>query len=367
MENVKKQNLGRLDYLDGARGIAAYIVLIYHILGISPWGGKPITHWLSIVFNGADAVSFFFVLSGLVLSYKYISHQPSTLALPLKQYVVARVFRLYPAYILTIVLFVYSANHGFNKDVLYKMFLNKEHFWDEALLIRGLNPYNAAGWTLAIELAVSLILPFLLLIILYKRTWFLAFLLLHLVLIKYHNAFIWHFGLGIFIAYYYHELCHIAERFPTVWRWRFLILLLAFFLFSLRHLEHLLPRLHWAMDWFSFLTLQNEFFFTAIASAVFIIYLMNSPFLQNILRFAPIHFLGKISYSVYLVQGLWAWHWLGDLRSFLEQNYTGQNHYLLFIAYVIIGSIGTVLCASVMYYTIEKPFMQYGKRLAAKL
>ena len=48
------------------------------------------------MFNGSDAVSFFFVLSGFVLSYKYLAlGQP----LDMKQFYTNRIFRLWPAFL----------------------------------------------------------------------------------------------------------------------------------------------------------------------------------------------------------------------------------------------------------------------------
>ena len=79
-----------LDYLDSARGIAALMVLFYHFIN---W--KYDSHTLakvgSIIANGSDAVSFFFVLSGFVLSYKYVVlRQP----LDIKKFYFNRFFRL---------------------------------------------------------------------------------------------------------------------------------------------------------------------------------------------------------------------------------------------------------------------------------
>ena len=58
----------RLEYLDSVRGIAALMVVFYHFIGWK-WAEEPAFHLSSMIFNGSDAVSFFFVLSGLVLLF----------------------------------------------------------------------------------------------------------------------------------------------------------------------------------------------------------------------------------------------------------------------------------------------------------
>ena len=61
----------RIEYLDSIRGIAAMMVVVYHFIGWR-WAERTMFHVSSMFFNGADAVSFFFVLSGFVLSFKYL-------------------------------------------------------------------------------------------------------------------------------------------------------------------------------------------------------------------------------------------------------------------------------------------------------
>ena len=65
-----------LKYLDSARGIAALMVFISHYTGYVYNFQNPRNIGIyCLLFNGNDAVSFFFVLSGFVLSYKYIIQQ----------------------------------------------------------------------------------------------------------------------------------------------------------------------------------------------------------------------------------------------------------------------------------------------------
>ncbi len=95
-EKLNKSTNFHFGYLDSARGIAAIIVMIYHFIN---WKfDKEIgIKIISIVFTGSDAVSFFFVLSGFVLSYKYINQNEP---LDIRKYYISRLFRLWPAFFL---------------------------------------------------------------------------------------------------------------------------------------------------------------------------------------------------------------------------------------------------------------------------
>ena len=57
-----KDSRPHYDILDGLRGIAALIVIVYHVFELFP--GTPVPH-------GYLAVDFFFILSGFVIGYAY--------------------------------------------------------------------------------------------------------------------------------------------------------------------------------------------------------------------------------------------------------------------------------------------------------
>lgn len=80
--------------LDAARGIAALVVVLYHIPGV--FRG---THFGS----GYLAVDFFFGLSGFVLAHAYLDRLGSG-RMTLREFAVARVIRLYPLYALSLLL-----------------------------------------------------------------------------------------------------------------------------------------------------------------------------------------------------------------------------------------------------------------------
>ena len=104
----------RLEYLDSLRGIAAFSVVIFHIIN-SHWAWKFEAKLSLLLFNGADAVSFFFVLSGLVLSKKYFDKNDTLENFSIRNYSISRLFRLMPVYwFIIVIIYIYQfRNEGY--------------------------------------------------------------------------------------------------------------------------------------------------------------------------------------------------------------------------------------------------------------
>ncbi len=147
-----------LKYLDSARGIASLMVFGCHFLSRN-FQEKMNMHYFFFVVNGQEAVNFFFVLSGFVLSYKYIVRNKSMDIVP---FYVSRFFRLFPGFFLIVLasaLFQYRNElwlHFFKDLFVY----NKYEFWEEAFLLRFHNKFYGPGWTLTFEMAGSFLMPF---------------------------------------------------------------------------------------------------------------------------------------------------------------------------------------------------------------
>ena len=99
----------RYEILDGLRGIAAMIVVGYHIF--QTYAGGPIHQ---IINHGYLAVDFFFVLSGFVIGYAYDDRWSE---MTLWDFAKRRLVRLHPMVILStaigVALFYYSAGPSF--------------------------------------------------------------------------------------------------------------------------------------------------------------------------------------------------------------------------------------------------------------
>jgi len=355
------QNSTRFEYLDSIRGLAAFSVLIYHVI-CAHWGYSTESHLMCMIFNGSDAVSLFFVLSGLVLSYKPLnSNELSTIDYP--KYVIARVFRIYPAFLFMLIIY-YLFKY---QDILgYKFFYdtiihNKYFFLEEATLLRVKTDLFLPDWTLGVEVAISLILPMLIVFIKNDKKTFWMFLPVFFILNKYLSIFIFHFALGVIIAHNFNAIKNYNFRASSFYPYRFLIYFAIFILFSIRHINRIYP-FGETYDYVSSSLIGLDLFhFTGIAAALILVIVINSPRLQNILSLKPLVFLGKISYSLYLVH----WFIIGDLLMshfdfFL--NFFGSEKKTL-AGFIIMATVLSIIAATLIYYLIEKPFIRMGKSL----
>lgn len=88
------------ELLDGLRGVAALLVVIYHVFeGYAFSSGAPLIEGMN---HGYLAVDFFFMLSGFVIAYAYDSRWQSTLTL--KNFALRRLVRLHPMVLMGAVL-----------------------------------------------------------------------------------------------------------------------------------------------------------------------------------------------------------------------------------------------------------------------
>jgi peptidoglycan/LPS O-acetylase OafA/YrhL len=356
----------RINYLDSVRGLAALAVVFYHFLGWH-WGETLTFHLSSMVFNGSDAVSLFFVLSGLVLSWKYF--QPDQRVeidgAHYKEYVVNRVVRLYLPFLVAIVVIYYFLNHRHDDawPLITGFLTNENHWMEEALLIRGKHDMYNPGWTLEVELAASLLLPFLVLLLRKSRQLFYLLGAVYLVLgPPWVMSQIFHFMLGMTLAYFFPLIARFDVRASRYANLRYLVYLLAFVLFSIRHITRIFPLSETANYWMGLLRI-DLFYLTGLGAFILLAYIINSPRLQRGLSVSPLLFLGRISYSVYLVH----WFFVDQVMKQLDIYLPGSSHRRLTILAALLLTVGaTIFCATVFNVLVERPAIRLGKRLSAR-
>ena len=143
-----------LPALTGVRTLLAFAIVLFHF---TPAGIGPL---YPIVDNGYVFVSFFFLISGYILSYNYLD-RPGRLNV--RDFWVARMSRLYPVYLLALALFW---------EMLRVEWQVRSHadFWQGTVaslfLVQGFFPnlatfWNTVAWTLSCEIALYAIFPFL--------------------------------------------------------------------------------------------------------------------------------------------------------------------------------------------------------------
>lgn len=150
----------RLNSIQALRGIAAYLVLFYHIqaaeLIASAEAGNPPESLLGIFRNGFAGVDLFFVISGFIMVY--VTHdRPGGLS-TVKEFMLARVFRIYPPWWLFAGLFaaymIYQYGMPGDPKTLKAQDLGPIEYFVKSMLLMPLpaTPILGVGWTLIHEM-----------------------------------------------------------------------------------------------------------------------------------------------------------------------------------------------------------------------
>jgi peptidoglycan/LPS O-acetylase OafA/YrhL len=168
-----RQLSGRLDFLDGIRGMAILAVFLYHSLGVAfardqlRWSGwtrdfdvtrsflalYPLTY-------GFAGVAMFFVVSGFCIHQSHRrSLHPGWL-----YFFTRRFFRIYPPYLITVLLFAFFWPYGFLSptvatEVAFHVLAIQNFDMD---ILAAINP---AFWSIAVEIQLYAIYPLLLLLV----------------------------------------------------------------------------------------------------------------------------------------------------------------------------------------------------------
>ena len=314
------------------------------------------------LFNAPDAVSFFFVLSGMVLSYQYLVLGNS---LDLRKYFINRFMRLFPAFFIAVLAnALWWQRNSFTLPAIYNDFILGENgFWKEALLFKSETKFFGAGWTLVKELTISFFVPFLIVIAKVDRRLLKWFVFTLFVVASMHDKFVFHFTLGIIISAYYHYFVSSELRSKKWFRFRYLIIIAAIVLFSIRRIEELS---RFGPDFYSLIQfLQiNLFDFTGLAAFIFIICILRSDKLKRLFTTPFLMYMGKISYGIYLI------HWLViDVIYFYWDRLIGYFSSVtvaLFVMGLVCFTV-SVLLAILIHYAIELPFMKISKRWTSKM
>ena len=149
-----------LPALTGIRSLAAICIMFFHFTPAGlRWNAHPWVTLYPVVDLGFVFVGFFFMLSGFILTYNY-ADRPAMNAL---DFWVARLSRLYPIYLLTLVISIPMIVVEFHVRS-HAQFL--EGMVLTPLLLQGLVPRlatfaNTVAWALSCELVFYLLFPWL--------------------------------------------------------------------------------------------------------------------------------------------------------------------------------------------------------------
>lgn len=333
------------------------MVVVYHFIGWR-WADTLQFKIATFVFNGSEAVSFFFVLSGFVLSYSYIN---SPRKIEFGRYLYKRILRLYPAYILNVLLLLlYDMRKNFTLDAFKGIFIRDERprLLKELLMFQDTHDLYLPGWTLQIEIIYSLIIIGL--IVLYRiHPYLLLIPLIGCYVIGSPDIRLYmnHFVLGVYLSMIYPKLKNSSFKESKLYPWKWAIFLLIFVLFSFINLAKFFKPIENMFHLFWKYNIRWAHFSGFAAFLILIIVIMSKN-VQVFLENKVLLYLGKISYSLYLI------HWFFVIFTMnnwdLWGKYLGAGPLRFCIMFTLfIGA--SILAADLMYRFIETPFIRLSK------
>lgn len=356
----------RLTHLDGLRGLAALAVLLGHLVG-SFLPVQKDTFFLfqtplEIFFSGGLAVAVFFCLSGFVLSIGYLRTRSTRSLLPL---IMKRYIRLALPVLLSVLLacflvknsLVYNQTVGRltqSTDWLATIYTFQPS-WIDALvngLILAFLPmgtqYNVVLWTMAYEFVGSCIIYALL-------TVFSAFQW------KYRGIFYLTLGI-LFINSYF--LCFVvgmvcaeiyANDMIKVTRVQcFVLFLIAVYLGT--YPQGLSPELfipfNAMMGNIPAVVQPRDTFAHILSASLLLITILHCAELKSLLSSGPCRFLGRISFSLYLVHISVICSFSCFIYLFLIENFHILSIFASLITFTI--SIPVILAVSTLFTYIDE-------------
>jgi len=350
----------RYSELDSMRGLAALTVFFSHfVMGNVITGPVCVALRMSpahIIWDGSSAVIFFFVLSGFVLALPYINNRERYLEL--LSFYFKRTLRIFPAFIFAILFSVALKEWLYDPHINiqnYSGWLNSFWKWNineniiqlrNTLIMIGpgynTDLFNPVIWSLTVEMNISFLIPFLILSI--KKNDFVFNILFILVLI-YLGIHIWIvvFYVGIMLARYSSLLgSYIARASSLLMTLSFIA---AIVLYTCRSTFRI-------VDWEIYPT-----YITTLGSCLFIILALYNDGFSRFLKNKVCTFLGKVSYSFYLVH-------LPILIT-VASLFPYRNDYSLIPVFFI--SLSSALAISfLMYKYIETPFQKLSHNIVSK-
>ena len=370
----------RIEYLDSIRGLAALFVLLSHATAAFVWPECYTKVWtvpfISICFDGPGAVAMFLLLSGFVLSRPYIpedSRSQPVRKVFLPTFYLRRFIRIWAPWFFVFILSLLSRKLFFTQPTTVPPISRwLSQFWHAPMTVSDFlrqcifqlhDPTKLLliqDWSLGVELKGSILVPLFIYLSVRKRLpflWLIAgFFLLFIATGHYYIIFI----IGVLIA-------RFEKRLMVLFTDRARGVRLVIFLAGLTLYQGLkfFPQLMGGNQWGT----KLGWLISGVGCALVLICALGSSAIQRVLLHRTIVLLGRISYSLYLLQFIIILCLLPDIVYALNQLGIHANA-ILFPTTVLASVIATVLCSIAMYQFVEVPVIAFGhaatKRIQAR-
>lgn len=301
----------KLDQITFTRYIAALTVVFFHF-GQQAF---PATHpwWHPVVTAGPIAVSYFFVLSGFIMAVAY--YAPSDRPFNQWQYWLARFARIYPVYLLALLLMVVANLKTDGRDPLTVLLsLSMLQAWIPGYAMT----LNSPGWSLSVEALFYLAFPLLLLLV--RKQGVQKLFVVGLVLwVSTQILQAWLHNLPTYAPktvlhefIYYHPLMHVSTFIlglvagiyfcdgKLAWltnRWNGVCVLLvsALAIFALAYEQRIEAGIGFLIDY-------NNGLIAPLFLGIIVLLAANNGWTKQVLSLPILVLLGEASYSLYILQ-----------------------------------------------------------------
>jgi peptidoglycan/LPS O-acetylase OafA/YrhL len=340
--------------LDALRGIAAVTVVFHHLFLTFP--GMPTTK-LELISSGRSAVVLFFVLSGYVLSIPMWNKRQ----MPYRLYLIRRFCRIYLPFAVAASLSILGAIIFHKTGLSLTPWFNQT--WHTPItisivvkqfLMYPMPYFNTAFWSLGFEMQMSVVMPLLCLLMLSLNP--AAFTLIYglamfaypmtngwpgYIALSFQTIFL--FSLGATLARYDAVLKQVCARFG---QWLWLVLAASMYLYYDFFLK--MPFGPVLIEGLS----RRIFLINGLGSAGILICSLHLPPLARWLKHSVPEYLGRISYSLYLIHGVVLFATVYLLTGHL------RVHWMMGVILVLALAAAHLFCI-----TVEEPAMRLGKSL----
>ncbi|MEZ4811180.1 MAG: acyltransferase [Allomuricauda sp.] len=363
-----------IETLTPLRGIAAIWVVLYHYDQLTTFTGlEPLVSQDStmLMAKGYLFVDFFFLLSGFILAHVYGDRFQHSINFKSSwNYLWARFSRLYPLHIfclLTHVVVAFFLIFGFPnvwdkfshmyafKGIPVHLFLAQAWGSDYWLT------WNVPSWSISAEWAIYMASPLLFLFLFQRKgsgQWIMALIsfaiLGGIVHFNVKHSLDVTFDWGIFRCFAEFTLGILVYN---LYRKSFFKKWLAKDLFFLAMALMTLFGLHIKI---------NDVFIIPCFALIILTAAHNRGKVQQMMKWPPAQFLGEISYSIYMMQGLWlSLYWMG-LDSWLMDRPGLIPDTWTLVPLVMSLLFVNIVSAAWSYQNIEIPFQQKLRKIKFK-
>ena len=325
---TNRSSINHINALDGVRGLAALIVLISHTSNASDLWGKALGNGF-----GQLGVMLFFVLSGFLMSFLYLHRSPDSPSI--HRYITNRVSRVYPLFLFTVV----ASFCLWELQVVIPGFVGPRTYtelFQHIFLVRG----DIHFWTIPAEMQFYVI---------FLASWILSH--------RHPQLFLIVVSISTF-SWLYFEVSEVGNRSTSIRYLHFFVAGCCLPVARAWLLKRALPIwVHTALLAASLLFLTASIFSVhgqppglwlnpaTLFACVMVVLSVSIPSLGSFLfENSGVRFIGKISYSLYLLHPIA----IGLLLPLLELGFSAE-------VYSVAVICAALLLAFVSYRIIEQP------------